>query len=223
MGRRAPPATGQVANDLPAMAVTAELGPSSQAPLNWALHLKHRCTGTFISSNAALGTAVSSTATLGPSSQAPLNWAPPPQAPLHWAPPSQAPLNWAPPSQAPLHWAPPSQAPLNWPLHRRHRWPMSGRGWPASVSGRAARGTLGTMPPPEPVETVQYSPLSSAPEFVLLVEEQEDYRWEYVEFGFHAVRIPRGVYGGERFPFEMAVSAVFLSAELPPRKRWRIG
>ncbi|KAJ1159001.1 hypothetical protein NDU88_011671 [Pleurodeles waltl] len=28
---------------------------------------------------------------------------------------------------------------------------------------------------------------------------------------------------GERFPFEMAVSAVFLSAGLPPRKRWRIG
>ncbi|KAJ1092172.1 hypothetical protein NDU88_005284 [Pleurodeles waltl] len=74
-----------------------------------------------------------------------------------------------------------------------------------------------------PDQQVQYSPLSSAPAFVLLVEEQEDNRWEYVEFGFHAVLIPRGVYGGERFPFEMAVSAVFLSAGLPPRKRWRIG
>ncbi|KAJ1198135.1 hypothetical protein NDU88_001979 [Pleurodeles waltl] len=70
---------------------------------------------------------------------------------------------------------------------------------------------------------VQYSPLSSAPAFVLLVEEQKDNRWEDVEFGFHAVQIPRGVYGGERFPFEMAVSAMFLSAGLPPRKRWRIG
>ncbi|KAJ1090133.1 hypothetical protein NDU88_003270 [Pleurodeles waltl] len=70
---------------------------------------------------------------------------------------------------------------------------------------------------------VQYSPLSSAPAFVLLVEEQEDNRWADVEFGFHAVQIPRGVYGGERFPFEMAVSAVFLSAGLPPQKRCRIG
>ncbi|KAJ1213456.1 hypothetical protein NDU88_001093 [Pleurodeles waltl] len=70
---------------------------------------------------------------------------------------------------------------------------------------------------------VQYSLLSSAPTFVLLEEEQEDYRWEYVEFGFHALRFPHGVFGGERFPFEMAVSAVFLSAGLPPRKRWRIG
>ncbi|KAJ1171482.1 hypothetical protein NDU88_003343 [Pleurodeles waltl] len=81
----------------------------------------------------------------------------------------------------------------------------------------------GSVVPPGTPRKVQYSPLSSEPAFMLLVEEQEDNRWDDVEFRFHAVQIPRGVYGGERFPFEMAVSAVFLSAGLPPRKRWRIG
>ncbi|KAJ1201447.1 hypothetical protein NDU88_005256 [Pleurodeles waltl] len=45
-----------------------------------------------------------------------------------------------------------------------------------------------------PDKQVQYSPLSSAPAFVLLVQEQEYYRWEYVKFRFHAVLAPRGVY-----------------------------
>ncbi|KAJ1170472.1 hypothetical protein NDU88_002348 [Pleurodeles waltl] len=70
---------------------------------------------------------------------------------------------------------------------------------------------------------VQYSPLSSAATLVILEEEQEGNGWEDVEFRFHAVPIPRGVCRGERFPLEMSVSAVFLSAGLPPRKRWRIG
>ncbi|KAJ1180963.1 hypothetical protein NDU88_006174 [Pleurodeles waltl] len=40
---------------------------------------------------------------------------------------------------------------------------------------------------------VQYSSLSSAARFVILEEEQEGNGWEDVEFGFHAVPIPRGV------------------------------
>ncbi|KAJ1153834.1 hypothetical protein NDU88_006592 [Pleurodeles waltl] len=43
---------------------------------------------------------------------------------------------------------------------------------------------------------VQYSPLSSAARFVILEEEQEGNGWEDVEFGFHAVPIPRGVCRG---------------------------
>ncbi|KAJ1136484.1 hypothetical protein NDU88_002900 [Pleurodeles waltl] len=42
MGRKAPPATCQVASDTHAWAGTAELGPFTQAPLNWALSNKHR-------------------------------------------------------------------------------------------------------------------------------------------------------------------------------------
>ncbi|KAJ1153329.1 hypothetical protein NDU88_006090 [Pleurodeles waltl] len=58
---------------------------------------------------------------------------------------------------------------------------------------------------------------------MMVVQEQEDYRREYLEFRFHGVLLPRGVCRGERFSFEMAVSAVFLSTVNPPRKRWRIG
>ncbi|KAJ1116974.1 hypothetical protein NDU88_005175 [Pleurodeles waltl] len=69
---------------------------------------------------------------------------------------------------------------------------------------------------------MQYSPLSSAPALLMIVQEQEDYRREYLEFRVHGVLLPRGVCRGERFPTEMAVSAVFLSTVNPPRKRWRI-
>ncbi|KAJ1217625.1 hypothetical protein NDU88_005218 [Pleurodeles waltl] len=228
-----------------AVSNTAALGPSSQAPLHWALHLKHRCTGPFISS----------TAELGPSSHAPLHWAPPSQVPLHWAlhlkhrctghrrlkhhctgpfisstaaltPSSQAPLNWAlhlkhrctgPFISSTAALGPSSQAPLNWALHLKH--PCTGhrrlkyRCTGPFISSTAALGTAVSstvaLGPSSQVPLaherqglaricVQYSPLSSAPAFVLLVEEQEHYRWEYVEFGFHAVLIPRGLYGGQR-------------------------
>ncbi|KAJ1205007.1 hypothetical protein NDU88_000442 [Pleurodeles waltl] len=49
--------------------------------------------------------------------------------------------------------------------------------------------------------SVQYSLWSSPLAFVLLVEEQEDYRRENLEFRVHVVLVPRGVCRGERFPF----------------------
>ncbi|KAJ1205254.1 hypothetical protein NDU88_000689 [Pleurodeles waltl] len=61
------------------------------------------------------------------------------------------------------------------------------------------------------------------PALVLLVQKQEDYRRKNMEFRLHGVVVPRGVCRGERFPFKIPVSAVFLSAVNPPRKRWRIG
>ncbi|KAJ1131617.1 hypothetical protein NDU88_009952 [Pleurodeles waltl] len=125
-----PDLDGHVRTSQQTQGAPLRLAPPSQEPLNWALHLKHRSAGPFISSTAPLGTAVSSTAELGPSSQAPLNWA------LHLkhrsAGPfisSTAPLGTAvsgtaelgPSSQAPLNRLPPSQAPLNWALHLKHR------------------------------------------------------------------------------------------------------
>ncbi|KAJ1179886.1 hypothetical protein NDU88_005117 [Pleurodeles waltl] len=50
----------------PAVSSTAPLGPSCQAPLRWALPVKLRSAGPFLSSTAPLGPAVSSTAPLGP-------------------------------------------------------------------------------------------------------------------------------------------------------------
>ncbi|KAJ1127225.1 hypothetical protein NDU88_005628 [Pleurodeles waltl] len=78
----------------------------------------------------------------GPSCQAPLRWAllsstaplGPPVKHRSAGPSSQAPLRWALLS---------STAPLGPPV--KHRWPI---GMPGSVSGRASRGTLPTMPPP---------------------------------------------------------------------------
>ncbi|KAJ1118623.1 hypothetical protein NDU88_006812 [Pleurodeles waltl] len=71
--------------------------------------------------------------------------------------------------------------------------------------------------------SVQYSSWSSPLALVLLVQEQEDYRRKNMEFRLHGVFLPHGVCRGEPFSFEMPVSAVFLSAVNPPRKRWRIG
>ncbi|KAJ1107810.1 hypothetical protein NDU88_005199 [Pleurodeles waltl] len=44
-----------------------------------------------------------------------------------------------------------------------------------------------------------------------------------MEFRLHGALLHRGLCRGERFPFEIPVSAMFLSAVNPPRKKWRIG
>ncbi|KAJ1207346.1 hypothetical protein NDU88_002737 [Pleurodeles waltl] len=66
-------------------------------------------------------------------------------------------------------------------------------------------------------KSVQYLPLSSAPALLMIVQEQEDYRREYLEFRLHGVVVPRGVCRGERFPIEMAVSAVFHGESAPEK------
>ncbi|KAJ1198880.1 hypothetical protein NDU88_002719 [Pleurodeles waltl] len=56
---------------------------------------------------------------------------------------------------------------------------------------------------------VQYSPWASPPVFVLLVEEQEEKGWQDLQLWFHGIRIPRGVFRGERFPFEVLFPPCF--------------
>ncbi|KAJ1100102.1 hypothetical protein NDU88_005191 [Pleurodeles waltl] len=41
---------------------------------------------------------------------------------------------------------------------------------------------------------VQYSPWSSPPSLVLLIEEKEDQHRQYLQFGLHGVLVPRGVW-----------------------------
>ncbi|KAJ1108994.1 hypothetical protein NDU88_006364 [Pleurodeles waltl] len=41
---------------------------------------------------------------------------------------------------------------------------------------------------------VQYSPWSSPPSLVLLIEEKEDQHRQYLQFGLHGVLVPRAVW-----------------------------
>ncbi|KAJ1164495.1 hypothetical protein NDU88_004932 [Pleurodeles waltl] len=59
--------------------------------------------------------------------------------------------------------------------------------------------------------SVHYSPWSSPPAFVLLVEEQEDKGWKNLKFRFHGVLVPRGMCRGERFPFQVLFPPCFRS------------